>query len=171
MILRKTLDDGNEDVCYHPHHRITHFVRRTGSDEATVFQQLIPTILKIELWPSRTRRQPPPWIFDDLIECEVGIVVPHIKPMVELCIALAAETSLDDPFRIKAVTFLNLDELTRLKKKTIVSTNSLCSHDQRYFSIMVQNEDEDNDDDADEDEDTPAWLHSQAARRTSQSSA
>ena len=43
-------------------------------------------------------------IFDDLIECEVGVVIPHIKPMVELCIALAAEASLDDPIRIKAGT-------------------------------------------------------------------
>lgn len=163
LILRKTLDDGNEDVCYLTIVTLTHFVRRTGSDEATVFQQLIPTILKkIELLAKSNEEKATTAldIFDDLIECEVGIVVPHIKPMVELCIALAAETSLDDPIRIKAVTFLG--RLTRLKKKTIVKHKLYAPMINVIFSIMVQNEDEDNDDDADEDEDTPALAASQA---------
>ena len=49
-------------------------------------------------------------IFDDLIECEVVIVVPHIKPMVELCIALAAEQNLDDAIRIKVRKLLFKNE-------------------------------------------------------------
>ena len=40
-------------------------------------------------------------IFDELIESEVGIVIPHIKSVVDLCLALAAQPNLDDPLRIK----------------------------------------------------------------------
>ena len=96
-------------------------IRRTGSEEANIFQQMIPTVLvKIKQLAASNQDKATIAldIFDDLIECEVGIVIPHIKPMVELCIALAAEQNLDDPLRIKAVTFLG--RLTRLKKKTIV---------------------------------------------------
>ena len=95
--------------------------RRTGTEEANVFQQMIPTVLiKIQQLAAsnQDRATIALDIFDDLIECEVGIVIPHIKPMVELCIGLASEQALDDPLRIKAVTFLG--RLTRLKKKTIV---------------------------------------------------
>jgi hypothetical protein len=38
-------------------------------------------------------------ITGSLTECEVPIVVPHIKPIVELCMALAGEASLEDPLR------------------------------------------------------------------------
>lgn len=120
-MLRRLLDDSEEEVVYLAIVSLTHFVRRTGSDEANIFQQMIPTVLKkIELLArsNEERATTALDIFDDLIECEVGIVIPHVKPMVELCIALAAEQSLEDPLRIKAVTFLG--RLTRLKKKTIV---------------------------------------------------
>ena len=40
-------------------------------------------------------------IFDELIESEVGIVIPHIKSVGDLCLALAAQPNLDDPLRIK----------------------------------------------------------------------
>ena len=40
-------------------------------------------------------------IFDELIECEVGIVIPHVKAVAELCLALAAESSLDEALRKK----------------------------------------------------------------------
>ena len=44
-------------------------------------------------------------IFDELIESEVSIVIPHVKSIAELCLALAAEPSLDENIRIKVCCF------------------------------------------------------------------
>ena len=50
-------------------------------------------------------------IFDELIECEIGIVIPHIKSIAELCLALAVEPSLDDSIRIKVRFLVNMASL------------------------------------------------------------
>jgi len=163
QLSRTTLEDNEEEVCFLTIVTLSHFVRRTGSDEANIFQQMIPTVLKkIELLvkSNQDRATTALDIFDDLIECEVGIVIPHVKPMVELCIAIAGEQSLDDALRIKAVTFLG--RLTRLKKKTIVKHKLYIPMINVIFSIMAQNETEDDDDDCCEDDDTPALAASQA---------
>jgi len=162
QLLRKTLD-GSEEVCFLSILALSNLTRQITSDEATFVQHMIPTVLtKLqELAKHNEERATEALdIFDDLIECEVGVVIPHIKPMVELCIALAAEASLDDPIRIKAVTFLG--RLTRLKKKTIVKHKLYQPIIQIIFSIMTQNEMEDDDEDAEEDDDSPALAASQA---------
>ena len=50
-------------------------------------------------------------IFDELIECEIGIVIPHIKSIAEFCLALASEPSLDDSIRIKVRILVNMASL------------------------------------------------------------
>ena len=84
-----------------------------------MFQQLIPPVLtKIESLAGADQDKAVSAIdiFDELIESEVTIVVPHIKPMVELCIRLAQNQQLDDSLRVKAITFLG--RLTKLKMKS-----------------------------------------------------
>ena len=121
QLCRKTLADAEIEVCYYTILTLTHLVRRTTSDEVTMFQQLIPPVLvKIESLAGvdQDKAVTAIDIFDELIESEVTIVVPHIKPMVELCIRLSQNQDLDDSLRVKAITFLG--RLTKLKKKTIV---------------------------------------------------
>jgi len=161
QMLRKTLE-GPEEVCYISIMTLSNLIRQIGSDESVFVQHLIPTVLaKLQaLVKSNEERATEALdIFDELIECEVGVVIPHVKPMVELCIALAAEQALDDPIRIKAVTFLG--RLTRLKKKTIVKHKLYIPMIQVIFSVMTQNEADDDDEDADED-DSPSLAASQA---------
>ncbi len=50
-------------------------------------------------WGWRQKKRQSGKITGSLTECEVPIVVPHIKPIVELCMALAGEASLEDPLR------------------------------------------------------------------------
>merc|ERR1719312_1930200 len=161
-MFRKTLSDPELDVCYYTIVALTHLVSRTGSDEVVLFQQLVPAILsKVEAIAGvdQDKAVTAVDIFDELIESEVAIVVPHIKPMVELCMKLAQNEGLDDPIRIKAVTFLG--RLTRLKKKTIVKHKLYIPMIQVIFSVMTQNEADDDDEDADED-DSPSLAASQA---------
>ena len=68
-------------------------------------------------------------IFDELIESEVAIVVPHIKPMVELCLKLSAEKSIDDALRIKVFNFcgcvITLDDLNSCALNFIMNQSVL----------------------------------------------
>jgi len=163
-MLSKTLQDAQMEVCFYTIVALSHFVRRTGSDEVALFQQLVPHVLqKIEMLAGLDQEKATEAIdiFDELIESEVSIVVPHIKPMVELCLKLAAEQELDDALRIKAVTFLG--RLTRLKKKTIVKHKLYIPMINVVFSIMCNQEmpSEEDDDEDSEDEDSPGLAASQ----------
>merc|ERR550519_1894632 len=165
QLFRKTLEDPELEVCYFTIVALTHFVRRTGTDEVILFQQLIPAVLvKIEqiAGADQDKAVIAIDIFDELIESEVAIVVPHIKPIVELCIRLSQNQDMDDSIRIKCVTFLG--RLTRLKKKTIVKHKLYIPMIQVIFSIMAQQDlpDEFDDEDAEDDDDSPALAASQS---------
>merc|ERR1719210_1270617 len=158
QLCRKTLADAEIEVCYYTILTLTHLVRRTTSDEVTMFQQLIPPVLvKIESLAGvdQDKAVTAIDIFDELIESEVAIVVPHIKPMVELCLRLAQdpEGKIEDSLKIKAVTFLG--RLTRLKKKTIVKHKLYIPMIQVIFAVMAAQE-------VDEDEDSPGLAASQS---------
>lgn len=164
QLFRKTLNDPEMEVCYHTIVALTHLVRRTGSEEVVIFQQLVPAVLvKVEAIAAvdQDKAVIAIDIFDELIESEVAIVVPHIKPIVELCIKVASNQEMDDSLRIKCVTFLG--RLTRLKKKTIVKHKLYIPMIQVIFSVMAQQELPDEFDDEDEDDDdSPALAASQS---------
>lgn len=165
-LFSKTLQDSELEVCFHTIIAMTHFVQRTSSDEVVLFQQLIPAVLvKIEQIAAADQDKAIVAIdiFDELIESEVAIVVPHIKPMVELCLKFAQDkdSNVEDGLKIKAVTFLG--RLTRLKKKTIVKHKLYIPMIQIIFEVMVNQEiDEEDEETEDEDEDTPALAASQS---------
>jgi len=147
VLLRKTLQDGEEEVCFLSILTLTHLVSQAGPGEGKVYQQIIPDVIKkIELLAKTNEEHATQAldIFDVLMEQDNGeIVVPHIKPIVELCLILSAEKSLDDPIRIKAVTFLGL--LTKLKRKTIVKHKLYIPMIDVIFSIMACDEEDEND--------------------------
>merc|ERR1712106_1298403 len=94
MGFRKTLGDSEVEVAFYTIVAMTHLVKRTGSDEVVLFQQLMPAVLlKIEqiAGVSQDKAMQAIDIFDELIESEVSIVVPHIKPMVELCLKISQD--------------------------------------------------------------------------------
>ena len=163
-LFRKTLQDTEVEVCFHTIVAMTHFVQRTGSEEVNAFQQLVPAVLvKIEQIASvdQDKAVVAIDIFDELIESEVAIVVPHIKPMVELCIRFAQDDKVEEALKIKAVTFLG--RLTRLKKKTIVKHKLYIPMVQTLFQVMAKQEvEEDDPEEEDEDEDSPALAASQS---------
>ena len=54
-------------------------------------------------------------LFDELIESDVGIVVPHLTALIQFCLELAADGSLGNNIRVKALSFVSW--LASLKKK------------------------------------------------------
>lgn len=54
-------------------------------------------------------------LFDELVECEVGIVVPHLGPLIQFCLEVASNANLGNNIRVKALSFVSW--LATLKKK------------------------------------------------------
>ena len=57
-------------------------------------------------------------IYDELFESEVAIVLPHIKPIIEMSMVIAGNSNHSNELQIKAISIMGT--LTKLKKKTIV---------------------------------------------------
>ena len=94
---------------------MTHLTRYIGTDELPVFQTLIAPMLQVVknlVSHDETKACEAMEVFDELIESEVPIVVPHIKPIIEMCLVIAAQDSLEDDIRVKAISLLG--RLTRL---------------------------------------------------------
>lgn len=54
-------------------------------------------------------------LFDELVECEVGMVIPHLASLINFCLEIASNTTLGDNIRVKALSFVSW--LATLKKK------------------------------------------------------
>lgn len=56
-------------------------------------------------------------LFDELVECDVGIVVPHLTNLIQFCLEVASTLSLGNNIRVKALSFVSW--LITLKKKVV----------------------------------------------------
>jgi hypothetical protein len=54
-------------------------------------------------------------LFDDLVESATVVIVPSIKPLVDMCLEFASNKTLGDGIRVKALSIIGW--LTRTKKK------------------------------------------------------
>ena len=60
-------------------------------------------------------------LFDELVECDVGIVVPHLTALIHFCLEVASTVSLGNNIRIKALSFVSW--LVTLKRKVRLGKN------------------------------------------------
>ena len=54
-------------------------------------------------------------LFDEIVECEVGMVTPHLPDLIQFSLQGASNSSLGENLRVKALSFLQW--LASLKKK------------------------------------------------------
>ena len=54
-------------------------------------------------------------LFDELVEADVAIVVPHLPTLIAFCLDVAANCNLGNNIRVKAISFISW--LASLKKK------------------------------------------------------
>lgn len=57
-------------------------------------------------------------LLDELCENANAVITPHVKQLINMCLVITIDKSLDEGLRVKAVNFIGW--LTKLKKKTIV---------------------------------------------------
>lgn len=112
--------------------------------QAAQFQLLLPAAIGLIaklVTENQERAVEAMEIFDELFECEVALVVPHIKPIVDLCLHVAETKSLENSLRARAITFIG--RLVRLKKKTVVKNKLYVRMIMVLFSVMAEPSEED----------------------------
>ncbi|XP_070574661.1 importin-4-like [Ptychodera flava] len=144
-------DKQSKTVPFHTIKTMTALVEYVGTDDVPVFRPLIPKVLPIIrdlILEDEDQACEALELFDELVECEVTIVVPHIKVLVEFCLEVAANDNLGDNIRVKALSFISW--LTRLKKKTIIKHKLVGPIISVVFPIMTAVPDDIDEDEEDE---------------------
>ncbi len=153
------LHSDQEDVAFYAVKALTSLVRHVGSDDLSLFQPLLGPIIELvgKLVGSNEERAAEAMeVFDELFESEVAIVVPHIRPIVDLSLKIAANDSLQDELRVKAISLLG--RLTKLKKKTILKHKLYIQMINVLFPIMSKISDEDLDDEPEVESSDPSMC-------------
>ncbi|XP_072013320.1 importin-4-like [Amphiura filiformis] len=152
-------DPQSKLVPYYAIRCMTDFVQYIGSDEIALFRPMIPGVLVVIgrlLEEQEDQGCEAMELLDELVECEVSIVVPHIKPCVEFCCQVARNDRLGDNARVKALSFIS--SLTRLKKKAILK-HKLVGPILRVLFPIMSSPHEDEDEEEDDDEEDEAESH------------
>ncbi|XP_068205892.1 importin-4-like [Palaemon carinicauda] len=120
-LFSATLEDTSNPTAFHTIQAMTNFAPLVDQDNMTEFQALLPKVLvaiKALILSDEDEAAEAMELFDVLAECEVALLVPHLRPVIELCLDVTRNIALGDTVRVKAITFLGY--ITRLKKKYIV---------------------------------------------------
>ncbi len=72
-------------------------------------------------------------LFDELVECDVAIVMPHLLPLIQFCLELASSESLGSNLRVKGLSFVSW--LITLKKKVEFCV-FVCAHVKESVEVM-----------------------------------
>ena len=155
-MFQKALTDFSDlEAGFYATQAMNHLVPYIGSEELRFFQPLVGNVTcfvrRLIEAGAEEKAATAMEIYDDLFESEVSIVVPHIKPIVEMCMVIAACPERDDALRVKAISFIG--SLTRMKKKTIVKHKLYIQMINVLFPIMCTIRDSDeasNDEDSEE---------------------
>ncbi|XP_030831974.1 importin-4 [Strongylocentrotus purpuratus] len=81
-------DTQSKNVPFYAVKTMTALVHYTGTDEIPLFRPLIPKVLAVIgqlLVRDEDQGCEAMEVFDELVECEVSIIVPHLKSVLEFC--------------------------------------------------------------------------------------
>ncbi|XP_071092179.1 importin-4-like [Haliotis cracherodii] len=162
QLLTELINDSqSRQVPYYAVRSMTELVFFVGDDESKFIQSSVPRVVQIvrELaLQDEDKACEVMELFDELLETEVAIIMPHIRLIVEFSLELAANGELGDSVRVKGMSFIS--SLTRLKKKAIMKQKLVPAILQVMFTVMTTTEE---DDDTEEDEDVESHSPGQYA--------
>ncbi|XP_052817169.1 importin-4-like [Mya arenaria] len=135
-----------------------------GDDALKTVQKIVPQILEVIknlITVDQEKACEAFEVFDEMLECEVVMITPHIKSTVMFCLEIAGNSELDDSIRIKAMSFIC--SLTRLRKKQIQKNQLVLPILNVMFPVMCETSDEDDEDEDEEEVESqrPSQLASQ----------
>ncbi|CAL8311802.1 unnamed protein product [Merluccius merluccius] len=134
-VLQQDLD--NPTCLYYCILTVTAITAYTGSEEMNIMRSLIPKLivaLKHLIKADQDQASEAMEIFDELMESEVSIIVPHIVEIVHFCLEVSTDTTLSDSVRVKALSCIAF--LIRLKSKTVLKHKLLNPILQAIFPVL-----------------------------------
>ncbi|KAJ3611313.1 hypothetical protein NHX12_021329 [Muraenolepis orangiensis] len=123
-VLQQDLE--NPMALYYAILTLTAITVYTGTEEMNIMRPLIPKLivaLKHLIKADQDEASEAMEIFDELMESEVSIVVPHIAEIVHFCLEVSSDTTLTNSLRVKALSCVA--SLIRLKSKTVLKQKLL----------------------------------------------
>ncbi|XP_056015924.1 importin-4-like isoform X2 [Ostrea edulis] len=149
QLLNEVIQDSeNRLVPYYAIRTITEIIFFIGDDEVKYIQNVIPRMLQVvqDLIPvDEDQACELMEVFDEMLECEVSIIVPHIKSTLEFCLQIASHTDLGDSIRVKAMSFVA--SLVRQKKKAFLKHKMVDPVLSVLFPVMCNGSEDDEDED------------------------
>uniref|UniRef100_A0A673GLM6 Importin-4-like n=1 Tax=Sinocyclocheilus rhinocerous TaxID=307959 RepID=A0A673GLM6_9TELE len=130
-------DLNNPTSLYYCILTLTSITAYTGTEEMNLMRSLIPKLLialKHLIQADQDQASEAMEVFDELMESEVSIVVPHIAEIVRFCLEISADVSLSDSLRVKALSCIAV--LIRLKSKAVLKHKLLQPILQVVFPIL-----------------------------------
>ncbi|XP_066592125.1 importin-4-like [Prorops nasuta] len=81
-------------------------------------------------------------LLDELCENAITVITPHVKSLVNMCLSIGVNQSLDDALRVKAVGFIGW--LARTKKKSIIKNKLVEPILDMLFNLMSTKPEDEN---------------------------
>lgn len=149
---------------------ITSLTPYTGSEEMHQMRSIIPsliTALKPLIKSNQDQASEAMEVFNELLESEVSIIVPHVSAIVSFCLEVGTDTSLNDSLRVKALSCIAF--LIRLKSKVVIKQKLLNPILQSIFPVLTATpppgeedpEDQEDHEDDETDNDSPKHVAAQ----------
>uniref|UniRef100_A0A673XPJ2 Importin 4 n=1 Tax=Salmo trutta TaxID=8032 RepID=A0A673XPJ2_SALTR len=164
-------DLDNPTAMYYCILTLTAMTAYTGTEEMNLMRSLIPTLiiaLRHLIKADQDQASEAMEVFDELMESEVSIMVPHIAEIVHFCLEVRKRnTTLTDSLRVKALSCIAF--LIRLKSKTVLKQKLLNPILQTVFPVLSaapppgeeDPEDEENSNEDDTDNESPKHFAAQ----------
>ncbi|XP_034562205.1 importin-4 isoform X2 [Notolabrus celidotus] len=163
-------DHDNPTALYYCILTLTAMTAYTGTKEMNQMRAIIPGLinaLKHLIQADEEKASEAMEVFNELMESEVSIIVPHISDVVHFCLEVGTDTNLSDSLRVKALSCIIF--LIKLKSKTVLKQKLLNPILQSIFPVLVaapppgeQDPDDEEDDSGDgTDNDNPKHCASQ----------
>ncbi|KAM7390672.1 hypothetical protein PAMA_008727 [Pampus argenteus] len=163
-------DYNNPTALYYCILTLTAITAYTGSEEMNQMRSIIPSLivaLKHLIKADQSQASEAMEVFNELMESEVSIIVPHVTDMVRFCLEVGSDTALTDSLRVKALSCIAF--LIKLKSKTVLKQKLLNPILQAIFPVLTaapppgeeDPEDEENDSGDGTDNDNPKHCAAQ----------
>lgn len=129
----------DEMICFYVIKSVTALVSSLGSEDANCFQMIIPFVMEVIRRFANVDEEKATEameLFDELIDSDIAILLPHIKPLVKMCLEICRDSKKKGLLRVRAMHILGW--LVNVKKKTIVKHKLIPELLDVLFPIMVE---------------------------------
>uniref|UniRef100_A0A3B4B858 TOG domain-containing protein n=1 Tax=Periophthalmus magnuspinnatus TaxID=409849 RepID=A0A3B4B858_9GOBI len=170
QLLSTVLQDlNNPTALFYCISTITSITPYTGSEEMNQMRSMIPSLiaaLKSLIKANQDQAGEAMEVFNELMESEVSIIVPHVAAIVKFCLEVGSDTTLDASLRVKALSCLTF--LIKLKSKVVIKQKLLSPILQSIFPVLTaapppgeQDPEDEEDEDDGEEHDSPKHVAAQ----------